>query len=346
MIVSQKIAKHSKVSQRSVRVLIYCSTILLCLSVSVRAQTLKWQMPLVHDVQNFQTQLAINFSQQVKKATDNRLIISTYPEGSLFKGEQIFGAVRNNLVPIGARLISALDHESIMLQLDALPFLAKNYTEAFNLYKASKGALERLLKAKGVKLLYAVPWPAQGFYSRQEISDLEDFQNKTFRPYNQLTSMFGEKLGLTPIIISLSEVPNALRKKQLDVLFGSPLSADKWQLPKYFSHWYDIQAWLPKEMVVVNINAWNMLSVDDQRAVVAIAKNIEGLGWANSKRESDRAKQYLRNSGVKVETLTFELQRKIEIVGLSLVQQWLTKIGDQGRYLLERYINLSGQPAK
>jgi TRAP-type C4-dicarboxylate transport system substrate-binding protein len=317
-----------------------------CLFASAFVHSVQWQMPLAHEKSNFQTQLALSFAEQVKQQTNSRLIITIHPSQTLYKGEQIFGAIRNNLVPIGARLASALDHEDLLLQLDALPFLAKNYLEAFNLYKASKELLEKRLREKGVKLLYAIPWPAQGLYSRSEITQLADLKDKKFRPYSQLTASLGEKLGLVSSVMPLNKVAKALKKKQLDVMFASPLNAAKWRFSAYFPYWYELQAWLPKEIMVVNIDAWNSLSVEDQKSVLNIAKRIEIEGWAKSKQVNESGKLYLQNAGVQVAKLPFELQREIEVVGLSIVQQWLAKMGDQGRYLLERYIKLSPKLAK
>ena len=309
---------------------------LLVTSNSVIAQ--EWRMPLASDRKHFQTQLANDFAKAVREQTQGRVSIQTYPAGVPFKGEQIFGAVRNNLVPIGARLMSALDRESLILQLDALPYLAKSYLDAFNLYKVSRGQVEKILKIKGVKLLYAVPWPAQGLYSRVKLSEMSDFKGLKFRPYSRITADFGERLGFKVQVIPKAKLAKSLKKKQVDVLFGSALTASQYGLVKHFGYWYDIKAWQPKEMVVVNLKRWNSLAQSDREAIQAIAKRIESQGWIKSKKVADQAKQRLVNSGVVVEVLPAKVQKRIESLGLSLVQEWLDKVGDPGRYLLERYI--------
>jgi len=300
----------------------------------------EWKMPLANDASHFQTQLAVNFAAAVKAETSGRVSIKTYAAGRLFKGEQIFGAVRNDLVPIGARLMSALDRDSLMLQLDALPYLAKSYLDAFNLYKVSKVQVEKILEVKGIKLLYAVPWPAQGLYSRIKLSDMDDLKGLRFRPYSQVTADFGERLGLVGKIISTEKLPKSLKNKQVDVMFGSALTARQYGLPKYLGYWYDIKAWQPKEMVVVNLQRWKSLSQNDRLAIQAIAKKIESQGWMKSKQIADEAKQSLLKRGVMIGSLPSQLQKNIESLGLTLVQKWLDQVGDPGRYLLERYINL------
>ncbi len=316
---------------------------LLCIFFSGHLAALEWQMPLSQGSANFQTQLAVEFAKQVQKGTSNRLKIVAHLDGKLYKGEQIFGAVKNDLTPIGLRLMSALDHEDILLQLDALPFLAKNYREAFNLYKVSRADVERILEVKGVKLLYAVPYPAQGLYSRTEIESLDDLIDKRFRPYSKTTQALGDKLGMRAQILPLNKLEKQFKKKKIDVLFGSALAAASIDLPRYFPFWYEIKAWLPKSMMVVNLKVWNKLSEADQKAVLAAARKVEGQGWGMSKKVSEQAKQRLVDEGVTVSVFAPALQRQFEVVGLSIVQQWLQNIGDKGRYIIERYLLLNKQ---
>ena len=46
---------------------------------------------------------------------------------------------------------------------------SKLYKEAMRLYKASKPEIIKGLDSKGLVFLYAVPWPAQGLYSKKQI---------------------------------------------------------------------------------------------------------------------------------------------------------------------------------
>ena len=307
------------------------------MNVAVAAQ---WQMPLANAARHFQTELAMRFAKEVKLVTSGRVSIRPYPSGKLFKGEQIFGAVRNDLVPIGARLMSALERESLMLQLDALPYLARSYLDSFKLYKASKVQIDKILTVKGVKLLYAVPWPAQGLYSRVRLDSVAEFKGLKFRPYNDITAEFGEKLGFLSVVVAANKLAKTLRRKQLDVMFGSSLAASAYPLQKNFAYWYDIKAWRPKEMVVINLKQWQALSKEDRVAVLAVAKKVESQGWLRSKQVAEQSRARLINQGVIVGEFSVEMQSEIESIGLSLVQQWLQKVGDPGRYLLERYLKL------
>jgi len=294
-------------------------------------------MPLANPADNMHSKVAQSFAIQVKKITNGQLVIKTYPSGSLFKGEQIFGAVKNDLVPIGGRLISALSHEDPLLAVDSIPFLATNYREAFRLYRASKAEIDKVLQGKGVKLLYTMPWPAQGMYSSKKLESVEDLSGLRFRPYSAVTQALGAKLGFTAVDIPAAKLSKALRKKQLDVLFGSALTVTELSLHKRFRYWYELRGWLPKEMVVVNLKQWHSMSVVQRQQVSAVAKKIETIGWVRSKEMAQRSKLRLVDAGLEIRQLNSQLQKKFEAAGELLLQQWLIEVGDRGRYLLEKY---------
>ena len=90
----------------------------------------KWDMPLAYAATNYHSENAAKFAAAVTEASGGELEIVTHPSGSLFKGGEIFRAVRTGQAPIGERLISALGNEDPLLEVDALPFLATSFAEA------------------------------------------------------------------------------------------------------------------------------------------------------------------------------------------------------------------------
>ena len=122
----------------------------------------KWDMALAYGAGNFHSANATEFAKNVSEKSGGKLTIVTHPGGSLFKGGEIFRAVRTGQAQIGERFMSALGKEDPLLEIDSQPFLATSYDDAMKLYKASKPEIVKGLDAKGLVFLYAVPWPAQG----------------------------------------------------------------------------------------------------------------------------------------------------------------------------------------
>ena len=81
----------------------------------------KWDMPLAYSATNYHSENAAAFAKAVTDRTKGELEIVTHASGSLFKGGEIFGAVRKGLAPIGERLVSALGNEDAIFEIDALP---------------------------------------------------------------------------------------------------------------------------------------------------------------------------------------------------------------------------------
>ena len=134
----------------------------------------KWDMALAYGAGNFHSANATEFAKNVTEKSCGKLTIVTHPGGSLFKGGEIFRAVRTGQAPIGERFMSALGKEDPLYEIDSLPFLATTYDDAMKLYEASKPYIVKSLDEKGLVFLYAVPWPAQGLYSKKQIKKVGD----------------------------------------------------------------------------------------------------------------------------------------------------------------------------
>jgi TRAP-type C4-dicarboxylate transport system substrate-binding protein len=129
------------------------------------AADVKWDMPMAYPATNYHSENATQFAKEVTEASGGKLEIVTHPGGSLFKGDEIFRAVRTGQAPIGERLISALGNEDPIFELDSLPFLVTNFAESRKLYDTTRPMVEKVLADKGLTLLYTVPWPPQGLYT-------------------------------------------------------------------------------------------------------------------------------------------------------------------------------------
>src|SRR3546814_18990428 len=77
-----------------------------------------------------------------------------------------------------------------------------------------------------------------------------------------------------------------------------------WEHVKY---WYDVQAWLPKNMVVVNKAAWEGLDETLQKVVIAAAAKAVKPGWATERDVPDRYKEQL---GANSQVLEQQAQRR------------------------------------
>ena len=297
----------------------------------------KWDMPLAYAASNYHSENAAKFAAAVTEATGGELEIVTHPSGSLFKGGEIFRAVRTGQAPIGERLISALGNEDPLFEVDALPFLATSFDDAAKLYAASKPQLEQILDDKKLKLLYAVPWPPQGLYNKNPVNSAEDMKGVKFRAYNAATSRLAELLGAVPTKIEAAEISQAFATGVAESMISSGSTGYDRKIWEHVKYWYDTQAWLPKNMVVVNKEAWSSLDERTQGIVLGAAAMAEQAGWAKAQELSDWYKEQLAANGMEVGPPSAKLAEDFKAVGATMTTEWLERAGESGKAVIDAY---------
>lgn len=315
---------------------IWLSAVALCLWGSLaRAET--WDMPTAYPASNYHTENAVQFAKDVADKTGGELEITVHPGGSLFKGDEIKRAVQTGQVQIGERLISALANENPLFGLDALPFLATSFDEANKLYEASRPALENLLSEQGMKLLYAVPWPPQGLYTQKPVEKASDMQGVKFRAYNAATARVAELMGAVPTQIEEAELSQAFATGVAQSMISSGSTGYDRKLWEHTKYWYDAQAWLPKNMVFVNQDAFDDLPADQQQALLDAAKDAETRGWKKAQELADWYKDQLAQHGMKVQPPSDQLKADFQKIGEQMTKEWLAEAGETGKEVIDKY---------
>src|SRR5690606_4704430 len=240
---------------------------------------------------NYHSETATAFAEAVTERTGGELEIKGHPNGSLIGGGEIYGAVRRGIAPIGERLMSALGNEHPLLELDAVPFLATSFEDARRLYDAQRPEMEKVLDEQGMVFLYAVPWPPQGLYTNKSVESVADMQGVKFRAYNAATSRLAELMGAVPTKIEAAEISQAFATGVADSMISSGSTGYDSKLWEYVEYWYDTQAWLPKNMVFANKDAWEGLDEATRAIVREEAAKAEEAGWAKAQELSDWYKE-------------------------------------------------------
>src|SRR5688572_2354538 len=152
----------------------------------VAAQT-KWDLPTAYPASNFHTENITQFANDVAKASGGKLTIQVHPNASLFKAPEIKRAVQGGQAQIGEILLVNFENEDPLFGVDGIPFLATSYAESLKLYRASRKAVDERLAKQGMMLLFTVPWPPQGIYSKKPLSNVADMKGLKWRAYSPAT---------------------------------------------------------------------------------------------------------------------------------------------------------------
>jgi TRAP-type C4-dicarboxylate transport system substrate-binding protein len=301
------------------------------------ASAVTWDMPTPYPDKTFHTQNIAQFAEDVKNATGGELEIKIHSAGSLFKHPEIKNAVRGGQVPIGEFFLSLLSNENAAFGADSQPFLATNYDEAAKLWAAQKPIVEKLLDEQGLMPLFSVPWPPQGLYTKKEIKTVDDLKGIKFRAYNATLELFANTIGAAPTQVEVPDIPQAFATGRVEAMITSPSTGANSKAWDFVTHYTDIQAWLPKNIVVVNKKAFRKLDKKDQDALLAAAKAAETRGWEMSRKETEEKTAILRDNGIIVVTPSGELMDGLKGIGATMLIDWQEKAGSEGEELLGQY---------
>lgn len=305
------------------------------LALSAQAET--WDMPTPYPDATFHTVNITEFAADVAAATDGALDIKVHSAASLFKHPEISRAVRSGQVPIGEFFLSLLANEDPAFGADSLPFLATNYEDAERLWAAQKDAISELLDDQGMMVLYSVPWPPQGLYSNGEINSVEDLAGLKFRTYNATLEEFANLAGAAPTQVENPDIPQAFSTGRVEAMITSPSTGVNSKAWDFLTHYTDIQAWIPKNVVVVNTRSFRRLDDTTQAAVLKAAAAAEARGWDMSRAETEAQTAVLAENGIIVVEPSEELMTGLREIGAQMLENWSAKAGDAGAALLSAY---------
>ena len=300
-----------------------------------------WDMPMAYSASNFHSEMGVVFADKVRDYTGGDVNITVHAGGSLFKGGEIKRAVQTGQAPIGERFMSAHVNEAPLLGWDNVPFLATTYAANEKLWAAAKGKVNSQLADLNLVALYTCPWPGQGFYFNKPVNSSADTQGIKFRSYNSATATFAEELGMIPVQIEAAELSQALATGVAEAFISSGSTGYDRKVWESLTHYYKVNAWLPRNYVIVNKGVWDGLN-DNTRA--NITKAADETGAACTAKSEELANWYfeqLTANGMSVEDAGPEFLAELEAIGKKMTADWLAATGADGQAILDDYKAMS-----
>jgi TRAP-type C4-dicarboxylate transport system substrate-binding protein len=309
---------------------------LLAFAAGAQAQT-KWDMPTPYSDGEFHTINVRQFVEDVKKATGGQLDINVHSNGSLIKHPDILRAVSTGQVAAGEILLGQFGNEDPVFAADNVPFLAVGWDNAWKFYQAQKPLLEKKLQGRGTVLLYAVAWPGQGIYSKNELKSIDDLKGAKMRTYSPLTSRLVELLGASPLTIQVPEVPQAFATGTMTAMVTSSATGAATKAWEFVKNYYITNAWHPKNVVIVNNRAFQGLSAAQKKAVTDAAAAAEKRGWELARARETNANKLLADNGMTVHTPTPAMMSALLKIGDTMAAEWTKSAGADGEAILKAY---------
>ena len=280
----------------------------LAFATSAPALAADWDMPLAWPDGNFHTKNARVFAEEVAKATDGRVTITVHAGGSLgFKGPEMLSVVRDGLAPIGDVYLSQQVGEEPILGIESIPYLVSSYDELRELHEFFRPVVEDVAARYNQKVLYMVPWPAPGIYTKAEATKLEDLSGVKIRTYNKTTTELFNNIGMTAVQLPWGEVVPSLAAGTIDGVTTSASSGVDGKFWEFLSYFYPTGHVWSSDAITVNLDAWNDLSDEDRATIEKLATDLEPQFWEVSRLEDAEKLKVLNDNGLQTGVVTEEM---------------------------------------
>lgn len=307
----------------------------LALTGAVAAEN--WDMPMAYPANNYHTENAQKFVDAVKACTGGELEITIHAGGSLFKGGEIKRAVQVGEAQIGERLLSAHANENAVFGYDSVPFLATSFEASETLRAAAEPTLNEVLNDQGLTLLYSVPWPPQGLYFAQEVNSAADMAGIKFRAYNAATATVAELAGMVPTQIEASELKQALATGVVASFISSGSTGVDEKVWEDLTHFYDAKAWLPRNSIFVNSEAFAALPEASQNCLTEEALIAQSMGADTAASLAGGFVDTLAENGMMIVVPEGQLAADLAGIGETMTGGWLESAGAEGAAIVDAY---------
>ena len=179
-----------------------------------------------------------------------------------------------------------------------------------------------------------MPWPPQGLYTNKKIATVDDLKGLKFRSYNAALEKFASLAGAAPTQVEVPDIPQAFSTGQVEAMITSPSTGANGKAWDYVSHYTPINAWVPKNIVVVNKAAFEALDEATRTAVLEAAAAAETRGWEMSMKETDAQTAVLKENGMSVVEPSAELLQGLMKIGEQMQTEWQESASEQAKSIV------------
>jgi TRAP-type transport system periplasmic protein len=158
-----------------------------------------------------------------------------------------------------------------------------------------------------------------------------------WRAYSPATAKVAELVGATPVTIQAAELSQALATGVVDSYMSSGSTGYDTKTFEHLKFWADTQAWLPKNAIIVNKNAFDALDKPTRDAVLKAAAEAETRGWKLSEDKNGWYVDQLKKNGMTIYPPSAQLKADMKKVGETMTGDWVKKAGPDGQAVLDAF---------
>ncbi len=318
--------------------------VLLLVVAPVWAQPREWTLATEYPATSMVGEGLQHFAETIGRTSGGRIAAKPSFDAALgVKSAGMPAAVASGKITVGDAFGGGLGALHPVFLLPSLPFLATSTDEARRLYDAARPTYEQVFADKGQKLLYATPWPASGIWAKKPIVQPDDIRGLAIRVYDATGIGVLRAVGAAPENLSFADTMPRLKEGSVAAVLSSGDGGAGRRLWEYLPHFSEIAYAVPLSFTTINLDTWNSLPPDLQRAVSEAAASTEERQWRTVRTRLDENYARMRANGVTITTtISPALRKSFADAARNAVEAWQNSVGPTGQEILARYRKMTG----
>ncbi len=283
------------------------------------------------------------FATKVEEKTGGAVKIKTHFDASKGKSREIFLAVGEGRLALGNPFAGALGDIEPFFLLPSLPFAAVSADQARLLFDVARPEMERVLEARGQKLLFVTPWPPSGLWAKKPVRSLADVASLKLRTYDATGTELFKSLGAQAMSISFADAMAKLKAGEVDSVLSSGDGGAGRKLWEMLPAFTEINYAMPLSLGTISLAAWNGLDAAKRTAFVEAGRETSERQWRIVRDRVELNYATLLQNGMSITTdLSPELREALKRAAQPAIDAWLKDTGEAGRAVWAEFRKRSG----
>ena len=142
---------------------------------------------------------------------------------------------------------------------------------------------------------------------------------------------------MTPVQIEAAELSQALATGVAECFISSGSTGYDRKVWEHLTHYYKVNAWLPRNYVIINKGVYDGL---DGATKDALHKAADETGAACAAKSAELANWYFEQlvaNGMKVEDAGPAFLKELQAIGAKMQADWLASVGSEGQAIIDAY---------
>jgi TRAP-type C4-dicarboxylate transport system substrate-binding protein len=237
---------------------------------------------------------------RIREQTDGRVLFKFYPGGVMGTDSQVLRKIRVGQLQGGAFTAGGLAERYNGLNVYGIPLLFRSLDEVDYVRERLDGELAAGLEAAGFVSLGFSEGGFANLMSNEPVSHVDDLRRrKVWVPEgDEISYLVMESLGLSPVVLPLTDVLTGLQTGLLDVVFNSPVAALVLQWHTKVSYRTELPIAYSLGVFAVDKRVFGRLSAEDQTIVRNVIGETMARIDASSRQDNIEAEAVMREYDV------------------------------------------------